>query len=326
MTEVEITVTLQDVFKANARIRGYVRHTPLEHSYELSRASGAEVYLKLENLQVTGSFKPRGPFNYLLSLDNERRARGVVASTAGNHGIGVSYAAKQLHVPAYIFLPESADPSKMSVLESYDAVISSFPDIETARQAALRYAEQHGLPYISAYSDPAVIAADGVVGIEILWDLPDVEVVLVCVGGGGLVSGIGTVLKVTNPDIEVWGIEAANSPTFSTWHAAGWTGPVELRPSIAEGLSGYIEPETLTWPVVHRVVDRMEAVSDEELIRAMVWMMEYHRYVLEPSGAAAIALMLRAPAELVGRKVAATVSGRNVSLPRLKALMGFETT
>lgn len=317
-------VTMQDVLVARSRLRGWVRHTPLEHSFELSRHADADVWMKLENTQVTGSFKVRGPFNRLQLLSSEERHNGVVTSTAGNHGIGLAYAAKQLGIAAHIFLPESADPSKVSVLESYDARLNRFPDIEAARQAGMQAAEEQGLVYVSAYSDPAVIAGNGTIGMEILDDMPDVEVAVVCVGGGGLVSGIGTMLKTVSANIEVWGVEAANSPTFSTWRREGEPVWVEMRPSIAEGLSGYIEPETLTWAVVQRVVDRMLSVSDDEMIEAMRWAMEYHRYILEPSGAAALALLLRAPPELRGRRVALTLSGRNVSLQRLMSLTGYE--
>ncbi len=317
-------VTLQDVFMAQSCLRGWVRHTPLEHSFELSRHAHADVWMKLENTQVTGSFKVRGPFNRLQTLTPEERHNGVVASTAGNHGIGLAYAAKQLGIAANIYLPDGADPSKVRVLESYDARLSRFPGIEDARQAAMNAANQDGLVYVSAYSDPAVIAGNGTIGLEILADMPDVEVAVVCVGGGGLVSGIGAVLKAVNPSIEIWGVEAGHSPTFSTWYRAGRTVEVPLQPSIAEGLSGYIEPETLTWPVVRRVVDRMLGVSDEEMVSAMRWAMEYHRYMLEPSGAAALAVVLRAPAELRGRRVAITLSGRNVSLSRLMTLTGYE--
>ncbi len=321
-TNAASSTNLRDVLKARGHLRGYVRHTPLEHSYELSHHAGADVYLKLENLQVTGSFKVRGPLNRLLSLTNEERERGVVGATAGNHGIGLSYAAKQLGMRSHIYLPETADPAKVRVLESHDAVLHLLPDIEEARQAAMRAAQRDGMVFVSAYSDPFVIAGNGTIGLEIVDDLPDVEVAVVPVGGGGLVSGIGTALKAVNPALEVWGVEAANSPTFTTWRLRGETAPVELLPSIAEGLSGYIEPETITWPIVRDVVDKMLGVSEEEITGAMVWTMEHDRYVVEPSGAAAIAVLLRAPEELRGRRVTVVLSGRNVSMPRFRSLMG----
>lgn len=317
-------VTIRDSLAARARIGPYTRHTPLEHSHELSRHAGADVHLKLENVQVTGSFKVRGPLNKLLQMTGEERARGVAAATAGNHGIGVAYAAMRLGAPARIFLPGSADLSKVAALEAYGARLERFADFKESQEAAIRAAASEGMTFLSAYSDPAVIAANGVIGLELLDDLPDVGVALVGIGGGGLVSGIGTVLKAANPEIEVWGVETANSPTFSTWRERGQGLPVEMLPSIAEGLSGYIEPETLTWPIVRRVVDRMLTISEEELVGAVTWMLEHHRLVLEPSGAATVAALLRAPGELAGKKVAAIVSGRNISMPRLMGMLGYE--
>lgn len=197
-----------------------------------------------------------------------------------------------------------------------------FETIEDARQDALRAAEEEGFTFVSAYNDNAVVAADGTIGLEILSDRPDVEVVVVCVGGGGLAAGIGTVMKAVNPKIEVWGVQAANSPTFARWYEAGETVPVELQPSIAEGLSGYIEPDTITFPIFRQVVDKVVTVSEQELVEAMKWMLDFHQHVVEPSGVAAVAALLQSPERFSGRRVSATVSGRNISRPRLMSLIG----
>lgn len=196
-----------------------------------------------------------------------------------------------------------------------------FETIEDARQGARRVAQEEGFTFVSAYNDRAVVAADGTIGPEILSDLPDVEVVVVCVGGGGLAAGIGTVMKAVNPKIEC-GVSTANSPTFARWHEAGEAVAVELQPSIAEGLSGFIEPETITFPIFRQVVDKMITVSEQKLIDAMKWMLDHHQHVIEPSGAAAVAALLRSPEQLVGRKVAVTISGRNISRSRMMLLIG----
>lgn len=319
---VQSPVSMQDILTARTRIRDFVRHTPLERSVELSRRLSGDVYLKMENLQLTGSFKPRGSFNRLQTLSESERLKGVIAPTAGNHGIGLSYAAAQLNIPAHIFLPENADPVKIALLKAQGAKIQFFETIEDARLAARRVAQEEGFTFVSAYNDKAVVAADGTIGLEILSDLPDVEIIVVCVGGGGLASGIGTVMKTVNSNIEVWGVQAANSPTFARWHEAGQTVAVELQPSIAEGLSGYIEPETITFPIFRQVVDRVVTVSEQELVDAMKWMLDHHQHVVEPSGAAAVAALLQNPEHLSGRKVAATITGRNISRSRLMALIG----
>ncbi len=319
---IQSPVSMQDILIAHNRIRDFVRHTPLDRSIELSRRTSGDVYLKMESLQLTGSFKPRGSFNRLQTLSESERLKGVIAPTAGNHGIGLSYAAAQLNIPSHIFPPENTDPVKIALLKAQGAKIQFFETIEDARQAARRVAQEEGFTFVSAYNDKAVVAADGTIGLEILSALPDVEVVIVCVGGGGLASGIGTVMKTVNPKIEVWGVQAANSPTFARWHEAGQTVAVELQPSIAEGLSGYIEPETITFPIFRQVVDRVITVSEQELVDAMKWMLDYHQHVVEPSGAAAVAALLQNPEQLSSRKVAATITGRNISRSRLMALIG----
>lgn len=201
------TVTIQSVLQAHARIRSFVRHTPLEYSIHLSRQTSAEVYLKMENLQFSGSFKPRGSFNRLLKLNEAERLRGVIAPTAGNHGIGLSYAAAQLGVPAHIYLPESADPAKIVMLKAYGARIRYFETVKDARLAARQVAQTEGMTFLSAYNDESMIEGGGTIALEILSDLPDVEVVVVCLGGGGLLSGIGTAIKAINPAIKVWGVQ-----------------------------------------------------------------------------------------------------------------------
>lgn len=315
-------VTLDDVNKAQRTTAGLVRHTPLQHAPGLSRQTGAEVFLKLENLQVTGSFKLRGPSNRLPALSPRERERGVVAATAGNHGIGLSQAGQRLGVPVHIHIPESTDAGKLEALHDNGAILHFAADFEAAHFNALRMAEADGLTLVSAYSDPYVIASNGVVGLEILEDEPDIDLAIVPVGGGGLSAGISLVLKSGARPIEVWGVEAANSPTFNTWFRTGTPGRVPIRDSIAEGLAGYIEPETLTWPLVRSHVDRMMVATDQELVDAMRWMVTRHRMIIEPSGAAAIAAVLKQGSQLEGRRVAAVISGGNVAWDRFLRLIG----
>lgn len=314
-------VSLEDVYSAQRATAGLVRHTPLQYAPDLSRRTGAEVHLKLENLQSTGCFKLRGPSNKLQQLTAEERKRGVVAATAGNHGIGLAHAGRRLGIPVHIHIAHSADADKLEMLRDNGAILHFARDFEEAHYAAMEAAEQAGFVLVSAYSDPLVIASNGVVGLEILADQPDIDLVIVPVGGGGLAAGVSLVMKSGSRPIEVWGVEAENSPTFNTWFATGNPGRVQLKDSIAEGLAGYIEPETMTWPLLRRNVDRMTMASEQELVDGMRWMVTRQRMILEPSGAAAIATVLREGDRLRGRRIAAVVSGGNVAWARFLDLV-----
>ena len=317
-------VSLDEVTIARQRTAGLVRHTPLQYSPSLSRHAGADVFLKLENQQVTGSFKARGPANRLQYLTAGERKRGVVAATAGNHGIGLSHAGKRLGVPVHIHIAESADRDKLEMLRDNGALLHFAQDFEAAHFNALEMAARDGLTLVSAYSDPHVIAATGVVALELLADEPNLDLVIVPVGGGGLVSGISTVMKAVGRPVETWGVEAANSPSFNTWFATGTPARVTLEDSIAEGLAGYIEPETITWPIMRQNVDRMTVASDGELVDGMRWLVRHHRMIVEPSGAAAVACLLAQRDQLKGRRVALVISGGNVAWERFLQLVDPE--
>ncbi|MBI0578654.1 threonine/serine dehydratase [Neobacillus cucumis] len=313
-------ITLQHIIQAHGRIKPYIRHTPLEYNGELSRLSDSDIYLKLENLQVTGSFKARGAFNKLLTLEKNKREPGVIAPSAGNHGIGLAYAAHKLNVPASVYLPFDADASKVKALESYGATITYFDSIEEARVSALKAAKETGYTFVSAYNNWSMIEAGGTIGLEILEDLTEVDTVITCLGGGGLTAGLCIALKSINPNIKVWGVQTKNSPTFAVWHQNGEVCPVDLQPSIAEGLSGPIELETVTFPVIYKHIDRILTVTDEEIIEAMKLMLK-HQYIVEPSGAAGIAALKQLGIEIKGRKIAVVVTGRNISWSRLLNLV-----
>ncbi|MGG1396846.1 threonine/serine dehydratase [Bacillus salipaludis] len=313
-------ITLQHIIQAHGRIKPYIRHTPLEYNGELSRLYDSDIYFKLENLQVTGSFKARGAFNKLLTLQKNQREQGVIAPSAGNHGIGLAYAAQRLNVPAFVYLPFDADESKVKALERYGAVITYFDSIEEARVSALRAAKETGYTFVSAYNNRRMIEAGGTIGLEILEDLTDVDTVITCLGGGGLTAGLCIALKSINPNIKVWGVQTKNSPTFAIWHQNGEVCPVDLQPSIAEGLSGPIEPETVTFPIIHEHIDRILTITDEEIIDAMKSMLR-HQYIVEPSGAAGIAALKQLGIEIKGRKIAVVVTGRNISWSRLLNLV-----
>ena len=315
------SVTLKDIYAASGRIKSTVCKTPLEPSHSLSALVGTEVRLKMENLQHTGSFKLRGAANVLASLNADQRRAGVIAPTAGNHGLGLACAGHAAGIPVSIFLPFSADPIKVSAMKSYGAQVTFFDDIEDARQEAIVAAQQSGATFVSAYNNQQMIAGGGTVGLEIMEDWPDADVILVNIGGGGLASGIATAIKGINPAAEVWAVQSEASPTFACWKEAGEAIPVEISSSIAEGISGYIEPEAMTWPLIRDRVDRVLLVSEDEIKAAMLLMLNLHSHVVEPSGVPAVAAAIRYAKELSGRKVVCVVSGRNISGSRYLKLV-----
>ncbi|MGP4037771.1 threonine/serine dehydratase (plasmid) [Pantoea agglomerans] len=315
------SVTLKDIYAASGRIKSTVCKTPLEPSHSLSALVGTEVRLKMENLQHTGSFKLRGAANVLASLNADQRRAGVIAPTAGNHGLGLACAGHAAGIPVSIFLPFSADPIKVSAMKSYGAQVTFFDDIEDARQEAIVAAQQSGATFVSAYNNQQMIAGGGTVGLEIMEDWPDADVILVNIGGGGLASGIATAIKGINPAAEVWAVQSEASPTFACWKEAGEAIPVEISSSIAEGISGYIEPEAMTWPLIRDRVDRVLLVSEVEIKAAMLLMLNLHSHVVEPSGVPAVAAAIRYAKELSGRKIVCVVSGRNISGSRYLKLV-----
>jgi threonine dehydratase len=315
------SVTLKDIYAASGRIKSTVCKTPLELSPALSALVGTEVRLKMENLQHTGSFKLRGAANVLTSLNADQRRAGVIAPTAGNHGLGLACAGHAAGIPVSIFLPFSADPIKVSAMKSYGAQVTFFDNIEDARQEAIVAAQQSGATFVSAYNNQQMIAGGGTVGLEIMEDWPDADVILVNIGGGGLASGIATAIKGINPAAEVWAVQSEASPTFERWKEAGEAIPVEISSSIAEGISGYIEPEAMTWPLIRDRVDRVLLVSEAEIKAAMLLMLNLHSHVVEPSGVPAVAAAIRYAKELSGRKIVCVVSGRNISGSRYLKLV-----
>lgn len=316
-----MAVTIEAIKTAARRIKPHVRHTPLAPSISLSKHTGADVYLKLETQQVTGSFKPRGGFNALLTLPEEQRAKGVVAPTAGNHGISLAYVARELDIPVHIYLPEDTDPAKLELLDAYGAVINIRPDFGAAHSGAMEAVEREGFTFLSAYNHSAMIAGGGTVALEILEDMPEVDTVMVGMGGGGLAAGLGTVLRAANPAIQLWGVQMENSPTFGHWLDAGKPVSVDLSSSIAAGLYGYVEEDTMTFPILRQVMDRVITISEDELKASMAWLLDREQELTEPSGAAAAAALIQLGQKCAGRKVAAVLTGRNIGLGALLSLI-----
>ena len=300
-----------DIYQAHQRIRPHIRHTPL-HVTEALADSG--VYLKLENQQVAGSFKPRGAFNAIL-----KHGKGpYVAPTAGGHGVGFSYAARRLGVEAHIYLPHDADPDKIAMLKRNGALVTYFDDMPAAREAALRAAREDGFHFVSAYNDVAMIEGGGTVAIELLHDLPEIDTLVVPVGGGGLIGGMGLVLKALKPNLRIIGVQQENAPVLASWFQAGKPVPVACQPSIAEGVGAPIEEDSITWPLVQQVVDRFVLVTEDEIREAMLRLLATEKLYVEPSGAVPVAALPHLDLPTLGNTVL-ILTGGNVSWPKFRA-------
>ncbi len=272
------------------------------------------MFCKLENRQTTGSFKLRGATNRLLTLSDEQRKRGCVAASSGNHGAAVARAAKQLGVAAVVFVPERTVESKVAKIRAYGADIRFFgTDGLDTELHARAYANEHGLFYLSPYNDPEVIAGQGTVGVEIVADLPDVDTVFVAVGGGGLIGGIGCVVKEHNSAVRVYGCQPLASPVMARSIEAGRILEMPSEPTLSDGTAGGIEEDAITFPLNQAVVDDWVIVDEDRIATAMRDYRDSDGEVIEGAAGVAIAAMLERCDEIVGRKVVVVICGGNVS-------------
>lgn len=299
----ETAPTLADVEAARERIAGGIRLTPVYRSEALSRRLGREVFLKAENLQRTGAFKIRGALNRIASLSDAERAAGVVAASAGNHGQAVARAARENGIAATIFMPAETPMAKVDATRNYGAAIELVGEgFEEALAAAFASAERTGATFIHAFEDPEVIAGQGTLGLELADQLPEVETVVVPVGGGGLAAGVALALRGTRPDIRIVGVQAAACAPYAGGESFGYT--------IAEGIA-VKRPSEITGPLLSDLVDGMVTVSDEEISEAIVLLLERAKLVVEGAGAAPIGALLAGRVEGEGPAVA-ILSGGNI--------------
>ncbi len=308
-------LTLTDIWHAQARLRPYLAPTPLERAWEL----GKNVWLKLENTNLTHSFKIRGALNALLTLDEAARARGVVTASSGNHAQGVAYAAHLLGVSAQVLMPKHTPQAKVRGVTRFGAQAVLFGDTydETEAEARRREREQ-GRAFVSPYNDRFVMAGAGTIGLELLTQLPDLARVVVCVGGGGLISGVGTAVKALNPNAEVWGVNAESAPAmYNLIHHAH---KPEVWDTLAEALSGDIESGSLTRSIAPRVIDHMVCVSEAQIAVAMRWLLGAG-WVVEGGGAVGVAAYLHALIPHDDAPTAIVVSGGNVDLATLQRVL-----
>lgn len=305
-------VTLQDIRSAGERIKGVTRRTPLERCQWLSAESVREVMLKPECFQVTGSFKIRGAMAKLAALTPDERARGVLTVSAGNHGLAVAHAAQALSLEATIVVPRTASPAKVAAIKGYDVkLIEQGDNYDQAERAARALERETGLTFVSPYNDPMVIAGQGTVAIELLEDDAPVDTILVPVGGGGLLAGVLVAAKALNPRVKVYGVEPRASPTMTAALEAGHLVEIEEDATIADGLAGNIEPGSITFPIIQRLVDDVILVGEDAIRSAIARMAREEHLMIEGSGAAGIAAL--ADRRVEGSRVAVIVTGRNIS-------------
>ncbi len=312
-------VTERDVRLARERIASLVTRTPLLESRPLSQRIGAPVYLKLENLQDTGSFKIRGAANRVLTLAPEDKERGVVTISTGNHGRAMSYVARRLDVHAVVCIPEGTARNKVEAMERLGAeIVVTGKTYDEAEDGAFQLARERGLSFISGYDEAFIVAGQGTVGLEILEDLPDVGAVLVPVGGGGLISGIALAVKAAGADKRVIGVSMDRAPVMYHSLKAGHALRMEEEETLADALVGGIgEDNQHTFRLMQELVDDFVLVSDEEIAEAMVFALQEHRVVVEGGGAVGIAALLSGKVPETHGSVAVVVSGGNVDLPLL---------
>lgn len=322
---------LREVRAARDRIADTVRRTPLLRSAWLSDASGGDVWLKLESLQVTHSFKIRGALNavrcFAAREADTARLRGegrcVVTASAGNHGLALALAARESGVRAVVFAPAGAPRTKLDAIGHYGAELRSVPgSYDDAERAALAFAADRGVPYISPYNHPDVIAGAGTVALDVLDEISGVEILAVCVGGGGLVSGIATVVKALSPATRVVGVEAAVNPAFRVAIAHGRITGIPVVPTIADGLGGNLEPGSMTFDIARELVDQWTDATEDELRLALRDLVLREHVVAEGAGVAALAALLAGRIDARGRRTVVIVSGANIDLATLRGVLG----
>jgi threonine dehydratase len=318
-------IGLQEIRDAQRAIAPFVVSTPLVRSQFLSKLCGGDVFLKLENLQVTHSFKIRGAFNRFLNLSLKEKTRGVVTASTGNHGQAVAFAAQKLNFPAVIVVPKNTPGLKIDAIKKYGAELVLFGDIyDEAEQKAKDLALKEGLVFVSPYNDESTIAGHGTIGLEIIDALPTVDAVVVPVGGGGLISGISIALKSIKPSVNVIGVQSEASPIMYESLKAGKIVDARIAESLAEGLSGGIEKGSLTFKIAQDCVDEMLLVKEETIRRAVYLLWDCEKQVVEGSGAAAIAPMLENKRVFAGKTVVSVITGGNIEAELFQSILASE--
>lgn len=315
--------TTTSVLAAHGLLKGRSISTPLERSPILSELAGADVWLKLECFQRTGSFKLRGAFNKLSRLSVAERIRGIVTCSTGNHALAVAEAARDLGLKAVIVLPENASPGKIAALRHYPVELWRHGAVyDDAERYARQLEQEHGLTFVSPYNDPDIIAGQGTVAVEVFEALPETDVLLVPVGGGGLLAGMALWAKAVRPSCRIFGVQSAASQALHASFRAGHIVNMPEMPGLADGLAGGIEPNALTFPLIQRLVDDILLVREAEIADAIRWLLTEHHIIVEGAGVVGAAALLAGRVPRVGGQiVVAVLTGRNIAMPTLARLL-----
>ncbi|MEW5954750.1 MAG: threonine ammonia-lyase [Bacillota bacterium] len=308
-------MTLPDIKRAAGRIAGVIHRTPLDYSRTFSALTGSRVYFKLENLQKTGSFKIRGAYNKISLLDENERSRGVIAASAGNHAQGVAYAASLAGINSTIIMPESAPMAKVMATREYGArVILDGKGYDEAYDRAVSLQREMGAVMVHGFNDPDIITGQGTLGLELLQQLPGVDVVLVPIGGGGLAAGVSLAIKETRPRVKVIGVQAGEAAAVYMSKKAGRLKELPGEAStIADGIAVRL-PGDLTFEVIRQYVDDIVIVDEEEIARSILMLLERSKLVVEGAGAVAVAALLQRRVAYPGAKIAIILSGGNIDM------------
>ncbi len=317
---------VKEIVAANKRIKaveGGVRETPLDEAGTFSERTGATFLLKGEHLQRTGSFKMRGAMNKVLTLSEEDRKKGIITASSGNHGMAISQAARVGGVKATIYLPETVSPLKLNNITRLGAntvlVKGTSVDGEKAGRAA---AEKENLTYVSPYADLDVIAGQGTIGLELLEQCPDLAAVYICVGGGGLISGVGSYLKAHLSNVDIIGCWPENAAAMHLCLEKGEIYDAPETDTLSDGSAGGVEEGTVTFPLCQQVIDRHVLVSETEIARAMQEVAANERFIIEGAAGVAVAAALKTGSDYRGRKIAVVICGRNITLETFVSVLG----
>ena len=317
----QLSVSLAGVIAARERVREAIYYSPCPHSQMLSALTGQQVYLKLENLQMTGSFKERGALNRIAMLTPEQATRGVVAASAGNHAQGVGYHATKRGIRALIVMPLATPLVKVTATRGFGAeVVLHGANYDEACEEATRLCVAEGMTFIHPFDDAVVMAGQGTIGLELLEQVPRLEAVVVPIGGGGLIGGVACAIKESRPDVRVVGVQTSRLPSMLAARTAGH--PVTLEPStnIADGIAERRVGDT-TFPVVERYVDEIVTVDEDEIASAILVLLEREKTLAEGAGAAALAALLQKKTSLNGAHTAVMVCGGNIDVTLLSRII-----
>lgn len=312
----------KEALEAEKRIRKHIRETPVEFSPYLSQLGSCQVYLKLENIQISGSFKLRGAMNKILSLNKNELKRGIVTASTGNHGAAVAYTLKKFGWKGTIFLPETTSQVKIEAFRLYDVDIKFYGnDCLDSELFARDTAKKNNRVYISAYNDPKIIGGQGTIGIELARQINKIDTVLVPVGGGSCISGIAGYLKSVDNNIEIIGCQPENSAVMYESIKAGKIIDMESKPTISDGTAGGIEMDTITFDICKKYVDDYILITEDEIKKAIRLVLEKHYMLIEGSAALQVASFIKAKERFRSKNVVLIISGSKIGLDTLKEVL-----